>query len=255
MDMMRLLSTVDHINLLKCKNSQVCLHFGQICDKVKDCPLGNDENLCTLQDITCPLLCQCLAFAIFCHNVNFIVKPEIKMLPYQMVDFKYSNEYFIKDILRVLKHARVIIVNANNIKAICSYLPILDNSLLIDIGYNKIKKLDSFCFSHLPNIRVINVNDNDLSKICPHSFLNLSTLVVLDLSNNKLHTFREDMITQTNSIKLLVLVNNSFSDIKQGAFQDFKSKFVSTNDSRVCCVVQANILCTADSEHKPSCSL
>ena len=58
-------------HLYKCKNiSHMCLHLGNVCDGKNDCPFSDDELLCGLKLITCPLQCTCLILAIDFRNVS-----------------------------------------------------------------------------------------------------------------------------------------------------------------------------------------
>ncbi len=34
--------------VFKCKNTELCIHLGVVCDRVRDCPLNDDEFTCLL---------------------------------------------------------------------------------------------------------------------------------------------------------------------------------------------------------------
>ena len=42
-------------NMYKCRDSQVCIHVGDICDGQDDCHKGDDELMCSLKDYWCPV--------------------------------------------------------------------------------------------------------------------------------------------------------------------------------------------------------
>ena len=60
------------INMFKCHDSQICVPFGNICDEQFDCKLGDDENLCSLWNVNCPMSCKCLMFSLSCNNSKTI---------------------------------------------------------------------------------------------------------------------------------------------------------------------------------------
>ncbi len=45
-------------------NSAICLAMDDVCNGVKDCPLGDDEYFCDMFHIKCPGKCFCLLFVI-----------------------------------------------------------------------------------------------------------------------------------------------------------------------------------------------
>ncbi len=56
--------------MYRCKSTQICVHLGTVCDTHFDCPLREDESLCSLSDTKCPLFCECLTYAIYCESVT-----------------------------------------------------------------------------------------------------------------------------------------------------------------------------------------
>ncbi len=53
-------------HMYKCKDTALCIHTGSVCDEFANCPHRDDEYLCALKDVQCPLACECLAFAMAC---------------------------------------------------------------------------------------------------------------------------------------------------------------------------------------------
>ena len=79
--------------MFKCKGTfSKCIHLGNICDNIKNCPLGDDEFLCEVKDITCPVNCQCLSLAISCRQGNL---PSVKIV----LPFIYISSDIIQMIL------------------------------------------------------------------------------------------------------------------------------------------------------------
>ena len=53
-------------NMFKCRGERnKCLHLGDTCNNIIDCPQADDENLCELKHLNCPDKYICLALAIY----------------------------------------------------------------------------------------------------------------------------------------------------------------------------------------------
>ena len=55
--------------MLKCKDSQICVHPIEVCDGVIQCPHGDDEAMCGVNP--CPQSCTCLGRAIRCVETTY----------------------------------------------------------------------------------------------------------------------------------------------------------------------------------------
>ena len=113
---------------------QRCLYLGDICNRLMDCPFGDDETTCTLMNTQCPSFCQCLTFVISCQNAKTTNGNVLEMLPYHTVMIKHSNEHFIENTLKLLMYSRLIIVKSNKLQSICFHFSMSHDSLLIDLG-------------------------------------------------------------------------------------------------------------------------
>ena len=60
-------------NMLRCRNSITCIHFSHLCDTYYECPLRDEEYLCSMKDTECPTNCTCLTLTIRCKNVNGLI--------------------------------------------------------------------------------------------------------------------------------------------------------------------------------------
>ncbi len=53
----------------RCKNSTIFIVLENVCDKVPDCPLMDEELLCELDPIKCPATCKCVLFTATCSGM------------------------------------------------------------------------------------------------------------------------------------------------------------------------------------------
>ncbi len=63
-------------HIFKCWKSQVCVHVRETCNFKIDCPSADDEHLCQVEHLQCPINCFCLNLAIYCENVHSKLIPD-----------------------------------------------------------------------------------------------------------------------------------------------------------------------------------
>ena len=94
--------------MYKCrKTKMICIHLFTVCDGMVDCPLEDDENFCIMQNISCPVTCKCLMFAIECTskywNLNDVEYPYIYVSLHHMSPIVLQNyKYFFLELIWVL---------------------------------------------------------------------------------------------------------------------------------------------------------
>ena len=62
---------IEHKNcweMFSCHQTHICIHIGDVCNGFIDCHFGDDEFMCSLNNIKCPRYCQCLLYAISCAD-------------------------------------------------------------------------------------------------------------------------------------------------------------------------------------------
>ncbi len=70
--------------MMKCKDTQICVHLGRVCDGEDNCPFSEDEMLCSLKQYSCLPECRCLTFVIRCFDFGHQL-PETNNLPFYAV--------------------------------------------------------------------------------------------------------------------------------------------------------------------------
>ena len=133
-------------NMFKCKNSIICIHIGNICNKKTDCPRGDDEYLCDLKFTTCPRNCSCLTFAIKCVSVDQLRVDSSNNLPYHVIHIEECSEVFTKEFLQFLDSITLFTMNGLFFDDICAVVSNLQHSIIIDVSYNRVKRIQNDCF-------------------------------------------------------------------------------------------------------------
>ena len=161
-------------NMFKCRNHLICIHVGDICDGSTDCPLSDDENVCSLNTAICPVLCECLTFAISCNNVTSIGLSI--SFPYHIIHVTNCAQVIATYILKHVNNVSVLSLRNNNFLEICKYLHLGFMTLKVDFGFNRITSLEPGCFGSCFNLTVIKLNNNMLSVIEKNIFTKLPNL-------------------------------------------------------------------------------
>ena len=124
-------------NMFKCQYSQRCIHLGDVCDGVPHCPYEDDEEYCSLWDITysmCPAACQCLLFAIECFQFDTLVLLGFKAFPYFAVFI--NNSSVTNSFSSLFRDIGVLCLTECTVEEICSLLTELTNLLFLDVSSN-----------------------------------------------------------------------------------------------------------------------
>ena len=103
------------VNLYRCRHASRCVHINDVCNKKIECPLGDDEYFCRLNNVTCPSNCQCLTFVLKCYHNKNVWNTSISQLPYHVIYVKNSTHQFVSDLLNHLTFFSILQINYNSL--------------------------------------------------------------------------------------------------------------------------------------------
>ena len=238
--------------MFKCKLSNICIHFGDICDGKEDCTKGDDEYLCPLNGQSCPMGCQCLTFVIRCLKVKKS-DHSFTTIPYFIFQLKDCSRLFSETLLLGAIKIVLLKMNYNSMDIIC-YKINYGETVHMDAAFNNISILLSNCFGKSTKMKAIKLNSNKIKIIQQNTFFNLTSLISVNLANNLLDEIPPCMIMKSNNLIILSLVNNSLRSISVDSFEVFVVRYFLTNDYRVCCVLSENVKCPTKPPWYKSCS-
>ena len=232
-------------NMFKCKKSIICIHIGDICNEKIDCPLGDDEYFCDLKFTNCPTNCTCWTFAIKCDNVNHLIMQSSRNLPYHVIHILKCSEMFTKEILEFLYSVTLLAINGMNFDNACTKLPNLQHSFIIDLSFNRIRRIQNDCFQQSSNLRVIKVNDNMISLLENNAFFNLKALRLLNLSNNIIIFLTSATISKCFELVAILIKNVSVKIPDYYVFQNLGLKYFISNNYYPCCFMSSISSCVS----------
>ena len=235
------------LNLFKCKKHMICFHLADVCNGKVDCPTGDDELFCSVQKIMCPIVCDCLTFAIRCYGIERHMLTIKYDIPYYVVHFEETSNLFVLEMLQFIHHPISITIVRNMLDRLCNIIPTVDYVLVVDAGFNKLEVVETDCFEQAPNLKVIKLNVNRISTIKLKGFYNLTSLLLLELSNNVLALLNKNMFIKLLVLETLIIKNNCIepSNFDDNALYSLSIKILKTDDYILCCLLPVNARCTA----------
>ncbi len=162
-----------------CKNSKICVHLRDICDNEINCPRKDDEFLCILHEVACPIFCSCLYFAVSCENVLqctdlFFTSPYLSI---HMNNMTIANVHFL-DLW--VKAITVILVN-NTLHHFCNVISNHSSLKTLHIRHNPLCSLNTSCFHNISLLWSLDHSYNKISMIQHKAFSNLPSIHCLIL--------------------------------------------------------------------------
>ncbi|KAH9488179.1 hypothetical protein Btru_064861 [Bulinus truncatus] len=205
--------------LYKCKHSAVCVHNNHLCDGVYHCPYHDDETLCIFNSVECPANCQCTRFEFICSS-----PPEINSLsslPVRSIRF-HSNSTFQELSLKGIAGYSLIYLNVTD----CGIRTISDESLkflnlrTLDASHNLITNLGKDIFKNSPVLEQLFLSNNKLRNKKFTFLQNARELLTLDLSFNIKNKLEDNCFQGALSLEVLILRYMSIYTISKGAFSN-----------------------------------
>ncbi len=229
-------------DMLKCRDSHICAHLGDICDEKNDCPLEDDEQLCLFNGIKCPVGCECLTFVVACQNMT------ITLLSVKVFSHIWLNNCIILRMTHfaAFGHALRMSLSHTNLQQLCKITVYFSNLQILDASYNQILSITDSCFNASQSLKGLKLPSNRIAVVSSLSFINLKHLLILDLSHNFLQDFPASSLEGTQSIIILSLLHNLLLNVGSHSFQSLNVPFVLSDDLRVCCSVQHNSVCSTE---------
>ena len=165
--------------MYKCRNmSHMCLHIASVCDGYRDCYFGDDELLCGLKMLRCPVTCKCLIFAIDCRNISISDILLNLDTVYLSVYISYSNIFSLSIVQKKLLEATFIKLPLNALEDAC-YISPFNKLVILDLSFNYIKEIKRNCLSSVNTLKVLLINNNKIKFIGFDSLTNFKNYILL----------------------------------------------------------------------------
>ncbi len=238
-------------HLFLCRESQVCIDLGQVCDQERDCKWADDEDLCSLQHAACPSGCECLTFVLLCQSVHSMSSSLGRNIPYYIINITECREEFVEKILTRTAKQVSLVVRKSGLTQMCVKVHIKAETLFVDVGHNNVSIVENDCFDGGQMLANIQLDDNQISQIQEKAFHNLSNLILIDLQNNFLSNIPEQIMTK--SIRMIDIRRNALQDISVHILEIVEIDFLLTNNYGICCPLPEAVSCSEAPPWYKSC--
>ncbi len=222
--------------MFKCRNSSICISNQNLCDTKSffDCPLGDDEHLCTREPHVCPTNCSCLLFDLSCRGV--ILQRSSSFMAY--VAIKLVNVSSIKehDYLNWFDDPIIFVLKDSQLESICNRAKIFKHLQRLDVSRNSLKSLSAYCFRLMDSIINLNLSINKINVIASHAFSSSKRIKWLDLSWNLINNLEDKILAGLTKLQILNLTGNLIVSVSREVFLDLHIATIVTENFKVCCV-------------------
>lgn len=110
-------------------------------------------------------------------------------------------------------------LRANNVRLQLDTFQNSDNLTVLELGQNRITRLEPGVFDKLTKLTLLNLWQNKLTKIEPGTFDKLTALVSLDINSNELTDLYESVFWNLTNLQVLNLSGNNFTSLPGNIFQ------------------------------------
>ena len=242
------------VNMYKCHvEGHKCVSLGNICDGQYDCPYQDDEMFCKLKAVQCPIVCNCLLFAITCQGF-VLTNVETRVLYFfTAVAFMNTNISRFQNIELYFENNYCVQLSKSNITSICP-LQFLINLRLLNLNLNMLTEISQRCFEVAIFLKYLSLNSNVIMHLNAYSFSNLRYLNYLDLSHNPFTRLPSKCFWRLHSLKLMDLENTYLKLLDDKSFVFVNVRVIKSQDHKLNCICPKYALCTSHLPWYVSCS-
>ncbi len=239
------------VGLFKCRICNICIHLESVCDNEKHCILGDDEALCSLDGVSCPLGCNCLTFALSCQQLNstddFTLDHSFKIIHIQYSDVQRMAEVDGSNFVSFhLVHT--------NLAGACQIFIKLTAIKLLDLGENEISGLIPNCFKNARKAIVIKLNTNLISVLQENVFNHLEHMKALNLSSNPISSIFHSTMKHVENLRVISFMNISSIDSHHSFFLLLSLEILEADNYKFCCLVETKTSCSMSMPWYVSCT-
>ncbi len=236
----------------RCSNSSIFIHPVSICDNTSDCPMHDDEMLCTLHGMKCIKGCNCIIYALSCEMTDTVNMLNLKTFPIEIMFLSTSKVALISAFISKFKKLSVLIIQNSTSTSICLRQGGNHCSLrYLNLMRNELHSLGTKCFSMCNELEFLSLPGNKIKSLPCNIFFGLHQIKSIDLSENLLSSLYRCSFSQISYLKLLKVVGNPISFIDY-SLRELYTSYIETDNFQLCCIIPSTN-CTTKPEWPFSC--
>ncbi len=206
-----------------------------MCDKERQCPLGDDEDYC---HFSCPDMCSCQALNVQCKG-TFIQQVPISVdKKARMLDLSHNNISILSIHSLDFPFMAKLFLSHNALASIPpDTFSLMRNLLMLDLGFNDLTELRAGTFEGLTSLkRLYLLGNSGIKYIQFGTFRSLVNIPNLVMTEMKIQRIDDLTFKGLENVKTINLSNNEIQSISNGAFEGLSmltSLELEGNDIRV----------------------
>ncbi len=226
-----------------------------MCDKEKHCPFSDDELLCNIHHVKCPLLCTCLALAMKCEERQTLTHFSTPS-PHVYVFLRNVTFPNMQTVFKLFDSVLYLTLQKGNLQSVC-FVSNPTSIVLLDAGLNCIQYLLQHCFRPLAMLKSLKLHQNKIFSVSPKSFFDLRELKLLNLSGNPIVNWGADIFGRSVSytLKVLSLKRVHTKYLIEESVHKVHIYFIEGDDFHTCCLSQSSTVCSESIPWYRPCSL
>ena len=251
-------------NMFKCPNAY-CIPYHKLCDGIKDCDGGIDEENCT--KLSCPGLFRCrregtcLDQLLRCDGHSDCLQSqedeqlcEEFICPTNCTCWQRSvdcSNHSLSNIAIVPIETRSYNLSFNELQL--DFFPTAPYLYILDLQNTSLRFLPDFIFQNLSNLQILDLSYNLITHINKNSFHGLYKLFDLILHNNFIEYVEHNVFQSQNYLNLLDMSFNKIRYIEENTFAQLTVKKMVTDEFRFCCLANQASHCYPEPDEFSSC--
>ena len=219
-----------------------CVPPHEICDGISHCPHQEDEKYCQV----CPQGCHCKGTAIYCYSVEYLLLKQDLYSPSALVLYKAFSVFWGMYNQSTSKMNYVYLIDLKY----GSFVSLLEHEVDISGYFLSVKLLFlnhqglytlSANFINGPNIIYLNLSHNSIQSVQQHAFYLMKNVKTLSMVSNKMHSLESHFCSELGQLSSLYLSDNPLINIATNVFSNTPFLVVIRSDWYMICCVAIGI--------------
>ena len=223
---------------MRCSGVTYCVPPHEICDGISHCPHQEDEKYCQV----CPQGCHCKGTAIYCSNVESLLLKQNLYSPSALILYKAFSVFcaLYNQLASKMNYVYLIDLKYG------SFVSLLEHKVDISGYFLSVKLLFlnhqglSTLFSKFingPNIIYLNLSHNSIRSVQEHAFYLVKNVKTLSLVSNKINSLESHFCNELGFLSSLYLSDNPLINIAANVFLENLLLVVIRSDWYMVCCV------------------
>ncbi len=194
-------------NLFRCNKEQTCINLNQIQDGRSQCSISGEDEL-AFHSVPCPSVCQCRGFVMSCQFQSLHLIPSFP-LPVKAMLFRGNRLQSLTSIFTSTYHSKVLKLDlSDNIIETISEGNFPRTLLFLNISYNRITVLDRSSFEHCTKLLDLQLQGNFIQIVGEYALSHLANTMTLNLHGADVHSIAAFSFADMARLQVLNVSNN-----------------------------------------------